>query len=249
MIPIGDDAYPRGGFPLVNVLIIVANVLVFVLLQIPNDAFTMAYSAIPKEILTGTPIVGQIPVSLPDGSVEVMTYPPPPQPIWITLFTSTFLHGGWAHLLGNMLFLFIFGDNVEDAFGSVLYFLFYIFVGFVGSLTFVLTSPDSILPSLGASGAISGVLAAYLVLFPSNRVQVVAFLGWFPFRFAVPAIVMIGLWALFQFVDGFASIATTEQTAGVAYMAHVGGFIAGLVLTLVLKPFVGPRSPAYGTSA
>lgn len=245
MIPVGDDPYQRGGLPIVNLAIIAINVVVFIFLQLPSDAFTMGFSAIPKEITSGIDLVGPVRVVFPDGSTDVITEAPGPSPIWLTLITSVFMHGGWAHLLGNMLFLFIFGDNVEEAFGSGLYVVFYLVVGVAASLTHVAFSPDSIVPSLGASGAISGVLAAYLVMFPGNRISVVSFFGIFPVRYTVPAVVMIGLWALFQFANGFASIAPTEQTSGVAYMAHVGGFVAGLVLTFLLRPMV--RRPGYVT--
>jgi len=140
-----------------------------------------------------------------------------------------------------MLFLFIFGDNVEKAFGHLRYLAFYLVCGLVASLAQVYSAPDSILPSLGASGAIAGVLAGYLVLFPTNRVRVL--LGYF--ITTVPAVAMIGLWALIQFFNGFASTSVSAQTGGVAYMAHIGGFLAGLVLAVVLKPFadtgIGPH--------
>lgn len=245
MIPVGDDPYERGGFPIVNVAIIAINVVVFIFLQLPSDAFTMGFSAIPFEITHGKDLVGAMRIALPDGSVETLVEAPGPSPIWLTLVTSTFMHGGWAHLLGNMLFLFIFGDNVEEAFGSGLYAAFYLVVGVLASLAHVVFNADSIVPSLGASGAISGVLAAYLVLFPRNRISVVSFFGIFPVRYTVPAIVMIGLWAAFQFLNGFASITPSEETSGVAYMAHVGGFVAGFVLTLVMKPFVGGARPRF----
>jgi membrane associated rhomboid family serine protease len=156
-----------------------------------------------------------------------------------------FMHGGWTHIGGNMLFLFIFGDNVEKAFGHIRYLAFYLVCGLVASLAQVYSGPDSILPSLGASGAIAGVLAGYLVLFPTNRVRVL--LGYF--ITTVPAVAMIGLWALIQFFNGFASTSVSAQTGGVAYMAHIGGFIAGLVLAFVLKPFsdrgIGPHVVGY----
>ena len=248
MIPVGDDANPRGGFPIVNIAIIVVNVLVFILLQLPSDAFTMGFSAIPFEITHMKDLVGPQAIVLPDGTRDTIVEAPGPNPIWLTLLTSTFMHGGWTHLGGNMLFLYIFGDNVEEQFGSALYLVFYLIVGVLASLTFVLFNPDSVIPSLGASGAISGVLAAYLVLFPNNRIRVVSFFGFFPFSYRVPAIVMIGLWALLQFVNGFGSIAVSEQTSGVAYMAHVGGFIAGLVGTFLLRPFVDRAGAAPGYS-
>jgi membrane associated rhomboid family serine protease len=156
----------------------------------------------------------------------------------LTLLTSMFLHGGWAHLLGNMLFLWIFGDNVEDAFGHGLYLIFYLVSGFAASMAQVLLDPASTIPGVGASGAISGVLAGYIVMFGSNRVRVL--MG--NVMTTVPAYVMIGLWIVVQFISGFASIANTAETDGIAYGAHVGGFIAGLVLTFLLRGFTRPQS-------
>jgi membrane associated rhomboid family serine protease len=156
-----------------------------------------------------------------------------------------FMHGGWTHIGGNMLFLFIFGDNVERALGHLRYLGFYLLCGLVASLAQVYSGPDSILPSLGASGAIAGVLAGYLVLFPRNRVRVL--LGYFVTT--VPAIAMIGLWAVIQFVNGFGATGVNAQSGGVAYMAHIGGFIAGLLLAFLLRPFVdrnvGPHVVGY----
>ncbi len=171
MLPIGDQDEP-GGLPIVNIAIIAINVLVFVLLQLPSDAFTMGFSTIPKEITTGVDLVGPVAITLSDGTVETIVEAPGPNPIWLTLFTSMFMHGGWAHLGGNMLFLFIFGDNVERRLGSLLYVAFYVVCGVVASASQIATDPNSVIPSLGASGAISGVLAAYLVYFPQNRVRV-----------------------------------------------------------------------------
>src|SRR5437879_12626310 len=162
MLPIGDQDEP-GGLPIVNIAIIAINVLVFFLLQLPSDAFTMGFSTIPKEITTGVDLVGPVSITLPDGTVGTIVEAPGPSPIWLTLFTSMFMHGGWLHIGGNMLFLFIFGDNVEKTFGSLKYLIFYLFCGIVAALAQVATDPQSIIPSLGASGAISGVLAAYLV--------------------------------------------------------------------------------------
>jgi membrane associated rhomboid family serine protease len=241
MLPIGDQDEP-GGLPVINIAIIAINVLVFVVLQLPNDAFTMGFSTIPKEITTGVDLVGPLPITLPDGSVATIVEAPGPNPIWLTLFTSMFMHGGWAHLGGNMLFLFIFGDNVERRLGSLLYLAFYLVCGVLASLAQVATNPESVIPSLGASGAISGVLAAYLVYFPQNRVRV---LVGFRFVTEVPALMMIGLWALIQFISGIGSIAVTDQTTGgVAYFAHIGGFVAGLVLAFLLRAVGrGPNRP------
>jgi membrane associated rhomboid family serine protease len=241
MMPIGDEGHHRGGLPIVNLLILAANVAVFFLLQLPSDAFTMGFSAIPKEILSGTDLVGPTPVQLPDGTTETLVHAPGPSPISLTLVTSMFMHGGFAHIAGNMLFLFVFGDNVEHAFGSLLYAVFYLVCGVVASLAHVMFSPESIIPSLGASGAISGVLAGYLVLFPKNRVKVLIGMR---FVQEVPALLMIGLWAVFQFIAGAASITESAQTSGVAYMAHIGGFLAGLVLAFLLRGFADRGTPA-----
>jgi len=245
MMPIGDESHGRGGLPIVNLAILAANVAVFFLLQLPSDAFTMGFSAIPREITTGTDLIGPTPVALPDGTSETLDHVKGPTPIWLTLFSSMFMHGGYAHIAGNMLFLFVFGDNVEKAFGSLLYAAFYLVCGVIASLAHVFFQADSIIPSLGASGAISGVLAAYLVLFPKNRVKVLVGMR---FVTEVPAIVMIGMWAVFQFVAGFASITASAQTSGVAYMAHIGGFVAGVVLAFLLRPFAdrGATSASSG---
>lgn len=238
MIPIGDeDTGGRPGIPFVNLAIIAINVVVF-LYQLVDPSFTNGYAAVPAEITSGTDIVGTFEVVTPDGAFEIEEAPGP-SPIWLTLFTAMFMHAGWLHIGGNMLFLFIFGDNIEKAYGHLKYLAFYLISGIIASLAFVLSQPDSIIPSLGASGAISGVMAAYLVLFPTNRVKVIITLGIIFLRpFTVPALVMIGVWALLQFVNGFGAIAVSTQTSGVAYWAHIGGFVAGLVITFLSKPFL-----------
>ena len=245
MIPIGDeDTGGQPGIPWVNVAIIALNVIVF-LYQLVDPNFTNGYSTVPAEITQGIDIVGVRQLVLPDGTTATIDEGPGPNPIWLTLLTSMFMHGGWLHIGGNMLFLFIFGDNIEKAYGHIKYLIFYLVCGIVAGLAHVLSQPDSIIPSLGASGAISGVMAAYLVLFPTNRVRVLLTLGVIWLRpIAVPAVVMIGIWALLQFVNGIGSIAVTDQTSGVAYWAHIGGFIAGAVITLLAKPFLD-----RGTSA
>ena len=244
MLPIGDDAHPSQRVPLINLSLIAACVVVF-LYQLASPDFTNGFAAVPAEITTGRDLVGQFPIPLPDGTSAVIDEARGPSPIWITLFTSMFMHGGWTHLGGNMLFLFIFGDNVEKAFGHLRYLGFYLVCGIVASLAQVYSDASSILPSLGASGAIAGVLAAYLVLFPGNRVRVL--IGYFVTN--VPAVAMIGLWALIQFVNGFGATSLSAQTGGVAYMAHIGGFVAGLILAFILRPFadraVGPHVVGY----
>jgi membrane associated rhomboid family serine protease len=242
VIPIGDEDTGRPGIPYVNLAIIAINVVVF-LYQLLDPNFTNGYSTVPAEITSGTDIVGQFQINTPDGSF-VIDEAAGPSPIWLTLLTSMFMHGGWLHIGGNMLFLFIFGDNIEKAYGHAKYLAFYLVCGIIAGLAHVLSQPDSIIPSLGASGAISGVMAGYLVLFPTNRVRVLLALGVVLLRpIMVPAIVMIGLWALLQFVNGLGAIAVTDQTSGVAYWAHIGGFIAGAVITLLARPFLDRGVP------
>jgi len=224
MIPIADDDSDRRIAPLVNYALIAINVLVFVFLQGMggNEKFTYAYSTVPAEILTGKDIVS--------GPLE-----PTPVPVYFTLITSMFMHGGWAHLLGNMLFLWVFGDNIENRIGHLRYLIFYLLCGIIASLTHVFISgSDSIIPSLGASGAISGVLGGYLLLFPSRRVRVFMGRG----IAAVPAFVALGLWIVFQVIAGIGVLGGTE-TGGVAYGAHIGGFVAGLVLIKLFDIGVG----------
>ena len=208
VLPIGDDNSGRRTFPMVTYALIAVNVVVFLseLAQPDPQAYLGQWGAVPSQISAGRSLA--------------------------TLVTSTFLHAGWAHLLGNMLFLFIFGDNVEDAFGHLKYLLFYLACGVAAGLAQVYLAPASSLPGVGASGAISGVLAAYIVMFGNNRVTVL--FGIFPI--VVPAFLMIGVWIVLQFVSGAASLGHTQETGGVAYGAHVGGFVCGLLLTFVMRP-------------
>jgi len=230
MLPLSDENLPNRGWAYAALAIIAINVLVFVLLQLPSDAFTYGWSAIPYEITRSTDLVGPVTVG-PAGGRVTIDMAPGPSPIQLTLLTSMFMHGGWLHLLGNMLFLFIFGDNVEHAMGRLKFVGFYLIAGLVGALAQIAINADSQIPSLGASGAISGVLGAYLVMFPGNRVLV------FLFRAVVwvPALLVIGLWALLQFVSGIGQIAVTEETGGVAYMAHIGGFVVGVVVGFLAR--------------
>ena len=242
MIPIGDDDTGRPGIPVVNVAIIAINVLVF-LYQLASPDFTNGYAAVPAEITTGRDIVGPQLIPLPDGTTAQIDEAAGPSPIWLTLLTSMFMHGGWLHIGGNMLFLFIFGDNIERTFGSLWYLVFYLVCGVIASIAHVASDPTSVIPSLGASGAISGVMAAYLVLYPQNRIRVLFLFGFFARVATVPALVMIGIWALLQFVNGLGAIAVSQQTSGVAYWAHIGGFLAGLAITFVMRPFLNRDQP------
>ncbi|MGZ8474854.1 MAG: rhomboid family intramembrane serine protease [Candidatus Limnocylindria bacterium] len=248
MFPISDENERGHGPAYVSLAFIVLNVLVFVFLQAggapEGSEFTYGYSAVPFEITNNTDLVEPREVTV-DGQTIDVPQEPGPSPIWLTILTSMFMHGGWLHLAGNMLFLWIFGDNVEHRIGHFNYALFYIAAGVVGSLAHILVDSGSVIPSLGASGAISGVLGAYIVLFPRNRVTV------FFFRYltTVPAIVAIGMWAVLQFINGLGAFGVTEQTGGVAYMAHIGGFVAGVVGGLIFRAaFHEPRHPR-GTPA
>jgi membrane associated rhomboid family serine protease len=244
VFPIGDENIRGRGPAIVTLAFIAINLAVFVLLQLPSDAFTYGYSAIPFEITRGVDLVQPVTVTIGGERVPIPETPGP-DPIQLTLLTSMFMHGGWLHLLGNMLFLFIFGDNVEHTMGPILYAGFYIIAGLIASLAQILVNPTSPIPTLGASGAISGALGAYLVLFPSNRVTVLV-LRFYPMQ--VPAIVAIGLWAVLQFLNGFGQIAVTDETSGgVAYMAHIGGFIAGVLAGFIFKSIRGgPRPEVRG---
>ena len=225
MIPIGDENIQGGPPPLVNWALIALNVLAFFLeLSQPSEralqSFITAWGVVPREFSTGHDIAPLIPL-----------------PFWSTLVTSMFLHGGWAHLGGNMLFLWIFGDNLNKVMGQVRYFLFYMVCGLAAGLAHIAFNSGSAMPSVGASGAISGVLGGYMLLFPRNRVRVLMRGA----VTAVPAYVMLGLWILIQFVSGMGAMAQTEETGGVAFMAHIGGFVAGLVL---VKLFAAGRTRA-----
>ena len=220
MLPIGDENVKGQGPAFVTISLIVLNVLAFFLeINQPSEAhlqaFVEAWGVVPREYTEGVDLAPQI-----------------PYPIWSTLFTSMFLHGGWGHLGGNMLFLWVFGDNVEHRIGHLRFLVFYLSTGVAAALAHIFFNADSMIPTVGASGAISGVLGGYLLMFPRNRVYVLTWGG----VATVPAIFMLGLWILMQFVNGFGSIATTPETGGggVAYLAHIGGFIAGMVLAPLL---------------
>jgi membrane associated rhomboid family serine protease len=212
MIPLKDENRTET-FPFVTTLIIIANSLVFMLeLVSPLDISVLAqqYGAVPFNLISFT---------------RTLEAPQPINPL-TTVFAAMFMHGNFIHLAGNMLYLWIFGDNVEDMLGHVRFFFFYIFSGIVATYTFALTGPDSLVPMVGASGAISGVLGAYIMLFPSARVTTLIFFGFF-WIMKIRALLVIGYWAFFQVLNGILS-ATTIQQGGIAWLAHVGGFIAGL---------------------
>ncbi|PYQ67210.1 MAG: rhomboid family intramembrane serine protease, partial [Acidobacteria bacterium] len=206
MLPIGDDNSDRTLTPVVNYLLILVNVLVFVLFQGlgSNERFTYAFSTVPKEIVTGHDVAEPVTIKDPvSGEVAgTVQLEPTPIPVYLTLITSMFMHGGIAHIFGNMLYLWIFGDNVEDALGHLRYLIFYLVCGVIAGLSHVFSTVafggNPYLPSLGASGAISGVLAGYLLLFPRRRVRVIVFRT----IQEVTAIWAIGIWFVFQLISG-----------------------------------------------
>jgi membrane associated rhomboid family serine protease len=225
MFPIGDDNTDRTTVPVVNYAFIGINVLVFLLLQQlgSNEHFDGAFSLVPREITTGVDIAG--PQIIRDGSQTLgeITLYSSPLPVYFDFLSSMFMHGGIAHIFGNMLFLWIFGDNLENLMGHIRYAIFYIVCGFAAAAAQILMGPDSLIPMLGASGAISGVLGGYVLLFPQRQVRAIIF----NFLTTVPAFVAIGIWIVYQLVLGYF---TPAGSGGVAYAAHIGGFIAGIAL-------------------
>ena len=246
IFPIGDDNSDRTTVPVVNYILIAINVLVFVFFQGlgSNDQFTYAFSTVPEEIRTGADIARPVPIEVGDQQ-GVINLQPTPGSVYLTLITSMFMHGSIMHLFGNMLFLWIFGDNLEHALGRARYLIFYIVTGLIASLAHVISTfvfgDNPFIPSLGASGAISGVLGGYLVLYPKRQVRVIML----RMLTTVPAVVAIGLWFVFQLISAFGVIGAGPQSGGgVAFMAHIGGFVAGLAL---VKIFSIGRSPDAAT--
>ena len=242
LLPIGDDNSDRHLTPYVNYLLIALNIIVFVFLQgLGRDIpFTFAYSTVPGEILTGTDIItGSEMVRDPytGQQVEMPGLQRTPVSVYLTLLTSMFMHGGIAHIAGNMMYLWIFGDNLENAMGHGRYLAFYLLCGILASLSHVFTTAyfdqNPLIPSLGASGAISGVLGGYMLVYPTRSVHV-----WFLFGvISVPSIIAVGLWFVFQVINGMGALGG-EEAGGIAYAAHIGGFIAGMLL---VKLFVRPE--------
>jgi membrane associated rhomboid family serine protease len=207
MMPIGDDNSARRTVPIVTYALLAINIIVFIIELGGGDAFIEKWAFIPNRFLAN-----------PTGD-------------FITLFTSMFMHAGWLHLASNMLYLWIFGDNVEDRFGHVKFLIFYLLCGLAATFAQLLFGSGSDLPNLGASGAIAGVLAAYVILFPQGRIRVL--MGQQTMQ--VSALIVIGLWILLQLFSGIGSITSSTATGGVAYMAHIGGFAAGLLLTFLFR--------------
>lgn len=239
MIPIKDTIHSRS-FPLVNWLLVIANVLVFILIELPLsqsglDRLISTYGVMPNQC--AAPILKDLSAATLPGLGVLFNG------CAIPLFTSMFLHGGWLHIIGNMWVLIIFGDNVEDRMGSIRYLIFYLVCGVASGLTQAFIAPTSQVPAIGASGAIAGVLAAYLVFFPRARVVTLVPLFILPWFINIPALIFIVIWFLLQFFSGVASLGVATS-GGVAYWAHVGGFLAGLLLVWL---FAGRRNrpPQY----
>src|SRR5688500_13062534 len=226
MFPIGDERVQGGPPPILTLGLIALNVLVFfVELAQPSEAalqsFIQSWGVVPREYAAAQDLPPTIPL-----------------PFWSTLLTSMFLHGGWMHLGGNMLYLWIFGDNLEKIMGAARFVIFYLICGLAASFAHIMFGASSNIPAVGASGAISGVLGGYLLLFPSNRVRVLTRGG----IVHVPALVVLGLWIVIQFINGVGSMAQTSETGGVAYMEHIGGFVDGLALVKLFA--AGRTAPA-----
>jgi membrane associated rhomboid family serine protease len=234
MFPIRDDN-PTLRTPVVTVGLIALNAAVWVLIQGMGTN-----PALPRSVCELGLIPGEFLHRLPPGT-EVSLGPFTrcilgAGPVWLTPLSSMFLHGGWFHLIGNMWFLWVFGDNIEDSMGHARYAIFYLTCGVAAALLQVFVSPASGIPMVGASGAISGVMGGYLVLYPRVRVFALLFLGFFVTSIALPAWTMLLYWAAIQFVSGLFGLLSQDQ-GGVAFWAHTGGFVAGLVL---IKLFARP---------
>jgi membrane associated rhomboid family serine protease len=246
VIPLRDEIQPSRA-PVVTWALIAICVLVFLLQQSQGDdleeGITAEFAMVPARVLGDEAVVLEMPVPDRYGRLrmERIDLPPAAVPEWLTLLTCIFLHGSWLHLIGNLWILYIFGDNVEDRFGRVLYLFFYLGSGVVASATHLLSSPGSPVPTVGASGAIAGVMGAYLLLYPHARVLALIPLGFIMQLMVVPASVFLGLWFLLQLLQG--SLAGGGEAGGVAWWAHIGGFVVGVVVALVLRGLGRLRPP------
>jgi membrane associated rhomboid family serine protease len=227
MFPIADDNSEVRIIPFVTYILIALNVLVFTLLQGfgSNEAFTYAFSLVPREITTGQDLVALIPVTDSAGRVlGQLQHEPALLGVYFNFLSSMFMHGDFMHLFGNMLFLWIFADNIENRIGHLRFIVFYLICGLAAAFGQIFMKTDSVIPMLGASGAISGILGGYLLLFPNKQVRAIMFNFMFT---TIPAFIALGLWIGFQLLQGYFS---NPDQGGVAYAAHIGGFVAGLVL-------------------
>ena len=231
MIPYKDDN-PTFRTPIVTFALIAANVFVWVFFQGLGQSPTLEHSVCQLGLIPGHlshAIAAGARVQLgPNEYCRVGDLPG-----WATVLTSMFTHGGWLHLIGNMWFFWIFGNNVEDSMGRFRFLIFYLLCGTAAALAQSLANPSSPIPMVGASGAISGVMGAYIILYPRVRVHMLVFLGFFITKIAVPAYLMLIYWLLIQVVSG--ALAVGQEGGGVAFLAHIGGFVAGMVLVLLFR--------------
>ncbi len=260
VFPLFDDNSDRRRQPVVNYVLIIINVVVFVFLQEfgkENNRFTMAFSTVPEEIVTGKDLDAPVEIPVGHGKAVTIHHEKNPISVYLTLLTSMFMHGSIMHLLGNMLFLWIFGDNVEDYLGPLRYLAFYLVCGVLASMAHIATTymfhQNPMIPSLGASGAISGVMGAYVAIHPFNKVKVSLDLLGRMGVYEVPALLVIGLWFLLQYISAFLALEDPGHADNVAYWAHIGGFVAGLLLIwsviLVLKWRVAAQAGAGADNA
>jgi membrane associated rhomboid family serine protease len=236
VMPLGDDNLDRHRTPYVTYVLIAINIVVWLLELSGGERFINGYSTIPFEITHNTDLVESQSVDVGGQSISIPMYPGP-KPIYLTLLTAMFMHASWMHIIGNMLYLWIFGDNIEDRLGHGKFIFFYLVCGLAATAAHVVFSANSVIPSLGASGAIAGVLGAYLILFPKKNVRVL-----FARQIVnMPAFIVLGLWIALQI---FSQIGVSGgQSSGVAYLAHIGGFFAGAVLIFLFggRRLAAPR--------
>jgi membrane associated rhomboid family serine protease len=224
VIPLHDDN-PTRSTPVVTYLLVAVNVVVFLMQLAGGDVFTLRYALFPAAITEGArPFVVR-------GAVIH-----PLEPVWLTVVTSMFLHGSWLHLIGNMWYLWIFGNNVEDALGRARFLIFYFVGGLIAAAAHILSAAHSTVPTVGASGAIAAVLGGYLVLYPNARVTTLVPIFFFLQLIELPASVVLGFWFVLQLFNGLAGLGASRESGGVAFMAHIGGFIAGYVMMRLLPP-------------
>ena len=232
-MPLRDDDSDRRTVPVVTYALIAVNILVWLIELALGEKFINGYSTVPFEITHNTDLAGMQTVQAGGQSIPIHLYPGP-TPIYLTLLSSMFMHASWLHIAGNMLYLWIFGDNIEDRIGHLKFLFFYLICGLAASAADIMFKTDSIIPSLGASGAIAGVLGAYLVLFPKRQVKVLLMRQ----IVNMPAFMALGLWILLQVFSQISVVG--GEAGGVAYMAHIGGFVAGIALIFL---FGGRRVP------
>ncbi|MDD3655210.1 MAG: rhomboid family intramembrane serine protease [Atribacterota bacterium] len=215
MLPLWDEI-PTRKVPIITIVLVLINCLVYYyqfFIVIDQNIFIYAYGLIPFEITKGVDL-----------------FPPGPSPIYFTVLSSMFMHGSFVHLFGNMLYLWIFGNNVEDYLGKFRYIIFYVLSGVFAALGQVIVSSNSQIPMIGASGAVAGVLGAYFILFPRARITTLIFFGFFIRLIKLPALFVLGLWIIFQLFYGLSDLSSSGGVTGVAWFAHIGGFIGGIIL-------------------